>query len=89
MLGDFVICAPLCLGTYAGWFNAVDRNDHDSADYSTTIHINWYYIRVLCWALDRVLHACYVIICECAKADIGPIRWNRYPSKNVGRHDFR
>jgi hypothetical protein len=55
-----VIRAPLSQATYVEWFNAVDRNDRDSADYSTTIRTNRYYIRILCWALDRVLHACYV-----------------------------
>jgi hypothetical protein len=84
-----IIRAPLCLDTYSEWFNAVDRNDRDSADYSTTIRTNRYYILILCWALDRVLHACYVIVCECAKAGIGPVRWKRYLSKNAGRHDFQ
>ena len=84
-----VIRAPHCQGTYVNWFNAVDRNDRDSADYSTTIRTNRYYIRILCWALDRVVHACYVIVCECAKSDIGPVRWKRYLSKHAGRHDFQ
>ena len=84
-----VIRAPLSQATYVEWFNAVDRNDRDSADYSTTIRTNRYYIRILCWALDRVLHACYVIVCECAKANIGPTRWKRYLSKHDGRHDFQ
>ena len=84
-----VIRAPLSQATYIKWFNAVNRNDHDSADYSTTIRTNRYYIRLLCWALDRVLHASYVIVCECAKAGIGPNRWKRYLSKHHGRHDFQ
>ena len=37
---------------YAKWYNAVDCNDRDSADYSTTIRTCRYYIRIMCWALD-------------------------------------
>ncbi len=42
-------------------FNSVDRNDRDSADYSTTIWTSRYYIQIFCWALDRVIHTalCY------------------------------
>jgi hypothetical protein len=71
------------------YFNAVDCNDRDSADWSTTIRTTRYYIRILCWGLDRVIHTCYVIICECAKGDIGPPEWKKYLSKQNGRHDFQ
>ena len=40
---------------YIQYFNAVDRNDRDSADYSTTIRTNRYYLRIFCWALDRAV----------------------------------
>ena len=33
---------------YIKYFNAVDRNDRDSADYSTSIRTSRYYIRIFC-----------------------------------------
>ena len=40
----------------------LDLNWKSSTDYSTTIRTNQYYIHILCWALDRVLHASYIIV---------------------------
>jgi hypothetical protein len=57
---------------YVENFNALDRNDRDSANYSTTICTNCYYIQIFCWALDRVIHAVYVIVCNLSKAGMGP-----------------
>jgi hypothetical protein len=84
-----VIRAPLSQKHYREHFNAVDINDRDSADYSTSIRTIRYYIRMLCWSLDRVIHTCYVVVCECAKAGIGPSEWKKYLSKHNGRHDFQ
>ena len=42
-----------------------------STNCSTTIRTNRYYIRILCWVLDRVLHTLFVIVCYCTTADIG------------------
>jgi hypothetical protein len=44
---------------YAKNMNGVDRNDRDSADYTTSIRINRWYLRIFFWVLDRdllVLH---------------------------------
>jgi hypothetical protein len=91
--GRQVIHAPFSQKHYREYFNAVDINDRDSADYSTsirTITIRYcYYIRLLCWSLDRVIHTLYVIVCECAKAGIGKPEWKKYLSKHNGRHDFQ
>jgi hypothetical protein len=84
-----VIPAPFSQKHYREFFNAVDINDRDSADYSTSIRTNRYYLRMLCWSLDRVVHTCYVVVCECAKAGIGPSEWSHYLSKHNGRHDFQ
>jgi hypothetical protein len=61
-------------------FNAVDRNDRESADYSTTICKSHYYIQIFCWALNRVIHAVYVIVCNLSKAGMGPTWWKAYES---------
>jgi hypothetical protein len=57
---------------YVENFNAIDRNDQDIADYSTTFCTNCYYIRIFGWALDRVIHVVYVIMCKLLKAGMGP-----------------
>jgi len=70
-------------------YNAVDRNDRDSADYSTTICTNRYYLRIFFWALDRVIHAVYIVVCFLIKSDIGQKEWKWYFDGHSGRHDFQ
>ena len=83
------IVAPQAQADYVANYNAVDRNDRDSADYLTTIHTNRYYLRIFCWALDRVIHAAYVVVCFLIKSDIGQKQWKRYLDHHSGRHDFQ
>jgi hypothetical protein len=80
---------PHVQADYVENFNAIDRNDRDSADYSTTICTNRYYIRIFCWTLDRVIHAMYVIVCSLLKTRLGQTWWKGYKSKNFGRHNFQ
>ena len=84
-----IIPAPQVQKDYATYFNAVDRNDRDSADYSTSIRTNRYYIRIFCWGLDRVIHTMYIIVCYLANWDIGMLEWKKYCDKHTGRHDFQ
>ena len=74
---------------YVFFMNAVDRSDRDSADWSTTIHTNHYYLRILCWVLDRVVHTIYVVVVYCSKHKIGSPKWKKYCNKNTGRHHFQ
>jgi hypothetical protein len=74
---------------YAKYFNAVDRNDRDSADYSNSIRTNRYYIRIFCWVLDRVVHTCFAVVLYCVDFGIARNEWKKYASKNIGRHDFQ
>ena len=83
------IVAPQAQADYVTNYNAVDRNDRDSADYSTTIRTNRYYLRIFCWALDRVIHAAYVVVCFLIKSDNGQKQWKRYLDHHSGRHDFQ
>ena len=90
------IDAPRAQQDYAQFFNAVDRNDRDSSDYSTTIRTNRYYLRIFCWALDRIIHALFVIVCELHKRSstvrLGgewPEYWALYCDKNGGRRRFQ
>ena len=85
-----IIDRPRAQLEYVKYFNAVDRNDRDSADYSTTIRTIRYYIRIFCWGLDRVVHTLYVVVVYCSALGIGPPHWNRYRNnKNSGRYDFQ
>ena len=61
------IDAPCAQQDYSKYFHVMDRNDRDSSDYSTTIRTNRYYLRIFCWALDRIIHHLYVIVCELHK----------------------
>ena len=65
-------------------------DDQDSADYLTSIRTNRYYLRIFCWALDRVLiHTAYVVEYFLIKSDIGQKQWKRYLDHHSGRHDFQ
>ena len=60
-------------------FAAVDHNDHDSADYTTSLHTNrWYLCVIMFWLLDRVIHTCYAIVCVKARNGEGPKEWQLY-----------
>jgi hypothetical protein len=83
------LAAPRAQRDYVNYFNAVDRNDRDSADYSTTIKTCRYYIRIFCWILDRVVHTIFVCIITLVKFGIGKPEWKRYGNKHQGRHDFQ
>ena len=77
---------PKAQADYVENFNAVDKNDRDSADYSTTIRTNRYYLRIFCWCLDRVVHTTYVCVCYLVFVNT---EWVKYLSKNGGCHDFQ
>ncbi len=62
--------APRAQQDYVKYFNAVDHNDHDSADYLTSIRTNRYYLRIFGWILDRVLHVMYVVVSYLAHSGI-------------------
>ena len=83
------IDGPRARQDYAKYFNAVNRNDRDSADYSTSIRTNRYYIRIFCWVLDRVVHTCFAVLLYCVNFGIARNEWKKYASKNIGRHDFQ
>ncbi len=84
-----IIPGPRAQADYVENFKAVDRNNRNSQDYCTSICKNCYYIRIFCWALDRVIHAAYVIVCILSKAGMGPKQWKQYENKNFGHHNFQ
>ena len=78
------IKAPTIQQDYATYFNDVDVNDHDSADYSVSIRTNRWYFRVFLWLADRVIFSCYLIITQSGKEE-----WAKYRSKHDGRRKFQ
>ncbi len=84
------LSAPQCQHDYAENFNAVDRNDRDSADYTASIRTSRWYLRLFCWLLDRVVHMTFVIVCFIAKSNVNHFEeWKKYATKNGGRHKFQ
>ena len=80
-----VLAAPRAQRDYVRFFAAVDRNDRDSSDYSTTIRTCRYYLRIMCWILDRVVHTMYVVVVACVSAGIGKREWSEYALTHNGR----
>jgi hypothetical protein len=74
-----VINCPPVQKNYAKNMNGVDRNDRDSADYTTSIRINRWYLRIFFWVLDRVIFSCYIIAVFLAASGLKPA-WNKYRS---------
>jgi hypothetical protein len=84
-----ILKAPKVQKWYSKFFNAVDRNDRDSSDYTTSQRTNRWYLRVFFWILDRVCHQLYQSAVWCARNfNIGPDQWMKYSKKN-GRYIFQ
>ena len=84
-----MIESPRVQNKYAEHYNAVDKNDRDSADYSTSIRTTRYYLRIFFWILDRVVYTCYVVVCSLANANVGNKCWKQYCTRNGGRRRFQ
>lgn len=85
------LSAPSIQKEYAKNFNAVDRNDSDSAHHTCSIRTNRWYLRIKLWLLDRVVFSCYILVCEMAKDEACPHRdeWNKYLDHKNGREEFQ
>ena len=57
-----IIAGTIAQQAYAKLFAAVDLNDRDSADYLTAFRSHQYYLRVMAWVLDRVIHTIFVVV---------------------------
>ncbi len=81
--------APQSQKDYAANFNAVDRNDRDSADYTTSISTHHWYLRLFFWVSDHVVHVVYVVVCYLYKDSVGAKEWKKYTNRHYGRGDFQ
>ena len=79
--------APNVQKIYANNFNAVDRNDRDSADYTCSIRTNRWYLRIFFWLLDRAIFAMYIVLVNYYQ-DTGDERFKRYAADG-GRYIFQ
>ena len=83
------LSAPRIQADYAKHFNAVDRNDRDSADYSCSVRTTRWYLRIVFWLVDRVVFSCFIIVCALSEDNRGPEQWKRYTNRNGGRRAFQ
>ena len=67
----------------------MDRDDQDSAEYSTTIKTLCYYLQIFGWILDRVVHTIFVVVVALESVDVEKPEWKKYANKNYGCHDFQ
>ncbi len=84
-----ILNAPQSQKDYAANFNAVDRNDRDSADYTTSISTHRWYLHLFCWVLDCVVHVVYVVVCYLYKDSVGAKEWKKYTNRHYGCRDFQ
>ena len=63
---------------------SVDVNDHNSADYSVSIQTSRWYLQVFFWLVDRIVFACFLIVCNMNKDE-----WLKYKNKHNGRRRFQ
>lgn len=84
------IAGPRAQAEFVLYFNAIEVNERDSTDYSTTIRTNWYYLCIFTWSLDHLRHYEYVIVCNLEKINVGPKIWRgQYDNKNGGCRKFQ
>lgn len=83
-----ILRAPRGVIDYSTYYNAVDRNDRDSADYTTSLQTNRWYLRIFFWVLDRVIHMVYTCCVFCADHGVGAEWWANYCGKD-GRYEFQ
>ncbi len=84
-----ILNAPQLQQDYAANFNAIDQNNCDSADYSTSVRTMQWYMHLFCWILYCVIHVVYVVICNMYNGGIGRNDWKRLARRNGGRGDFQ
>ena len=83
------LAAPSIQKEYTENFNAVDRNDRDSSDYTCSVRSHRWYLRIIFWLLDRVVFSCFILVCELQKHGIRKSEWQRYVKGMSGWRDFQ
>jgi len=89
MLAYKVYCGNKDKKTYGTSVQVCDRLVKEAELTKSHGRTNRYYLRIFCWALDRVIHAANVVVCFLIKSDIGQKQWKRYLDHHSGRHDFQ
>jgi hypothetical protein len=81
------ISCPQVQQEYAKYYSGVDRNDRDSADYTTSLKTHRWYMRYYFYLLDRVVHAMYCVVTDIATSESRE-EWQKY-KRDHGRYEFQ
>ncbi len=71
---------------YVQNYGGVDKNDRDSAEYSTTIQTHCWYLGIFFWLFDCIIHMLYMIVIYSSSKKLS---WKKHPGKNYGRARFQ
>lgn len=74
---------------YATYFNAIDCNDCESANFTTTFHTGCWYLCLFFWLFGGVIHVAFIVVCYSSREKKGPPDWDNYLSHKYGRQDFQ
>ena len=79
---------PSVAPEYSKFINGVDRNDRVNRDYSVSIRINRWYLRIWFWTIDRMCHCLYIYVYYIVRESIRD-NCKKYLSKQNGRKRFQ
>ena len=82
------VVSPAVIKDYSGSMGGVDRKDRDSADYTTSVRTNRFYLRIFFWAFDSMIHLMFNVVLVLARTASRP-EWKKYKTKNGGRRKFQ
>ena len=83
-----IINGPRAQAEYIKFMNAVDKNNRYSANFSTSIWTNRYYIRIFYWGLYMVVHTEYFVVCFLARKYMGNPERKKYLKRMSACHNF-
>ena len=81
-------CPPVIKEYSKNGYNAVDRDDCDSADYTVSIRTNRWYLRKWFWTIDRANRCTYLCVKHLVE-DGNKDQWKQYLDKHGGRKKFQ
>jgi hypothetical protein len=81
------IASHAVVSDYSYHMNGMDHKDRDTADWTVSLKLNRFYLRIFYWLFDGVLYAMYSVIKVVASNKSHP--WHKYLSKHLGRYKFQ
>jgi hypothetical protein len=87
------VVSPPVTYEYSDCMGAVDMNDGDGANYSISIRSTRWYLRLLCWTLERAIHANFQPVVAFANGETDgnsyKEEWKGCTRKNGGLFNFQ